>query len=117
MSLIQQIQQANDLKKKQVDVPEWGVKITLQEMTGFQRAEFEQEVSKLTDSGDSKDTVRMMALVIVCSAVSDDGSPAFTHNDIDVLAGKSLSVITALSQEAMKLASMTEDDIEELQGN
>lgn len=117
MSLIDDIAKADDLKSITVDVDEWGVSITLQEMAGFQRADFEKKVSGFSESGNPHDSIRMMALIIVMTAIDDKGNLAFTEKDIDTLAGKSLSIITKLSQEAMKLSELSEGDVEELAKN
>lgn len=117
MSLIDKIVGANDLKSKTIKVKEWGVDITLREMSGFHRAEFERKVSKLNDSKDPKDSVRMMALIVVMTAVGESGNPAFTEKDIDSLANKNFNILNMLSSEALKLSEMTDGDIEELAGN
>lgn len=117
MSLINQIAEADDLKTSTVKVPEWGVDITLQEMSGFQRAEFEQSVASLSDSEDPKDSVRMMALVIVMTAIDGEGNPEFSDADIDILSGKSLKILKKLSSEAMSLSELSDGDVEELAKN
>lgn len=117
MSLIDKIIGADDLKTKTIEVKEWGVSITLKEMSGFHRAEFEKKVSKLNDSKDPKDSVRMMALIIVMTAIGESGKPAFTDKDIDSLAEKNFSILNRLSTEALQLSEMTDGDIEELAGN
>jgi len=117
MSLIDDIAKANDLATKTIDVPQWGESITLREMSGFHRAVFEQKVSKLNDSKDPKDSVRMMALIIVMTAIGKDGKPAFVDKDIDKLASKNFNILNMLSSEALSLSEMSDGDIEELAGN
>ena len=44
MSLIDKIKAANYLRTVDVEVPEWDTTITLKEMTGIERAQFEEDV-------------------------------------------------------------------------
>jgi len=117
MSLIDDIAKADDVKTKTIPVKEWGVDITLREMSGFERAVFEQKVSKLAGSKDSKNSVRMMGLIIVMTAIDEDGKPAFNEKDIDRLGKKNFNILNMLSTEAMNLGKISDGDIKELAGN
>ena len=117
MNLAEQISNAQDLKTKKVEVPEWDVTLNFREMSGFQRAEFEQKVSEFGDNDDPKAPLRMMALIIILMSVDDDGNQVFTMDHLDMIADKNFNVVQRVSAAALDLSKLDNDSIEELAGN
>ena len=73
---------AQDRPTLDVDVPEWGGTVRVREMSGNQRAEYEQLTLKRdqADADATADNIR--AIVVAACAVDDAGEPLFTQADV-----------------------------------
>lgn len=110
---------ASDLPSVNVAVPEWGGDLTLRCMSGAQRASYEDGL--LTFQEKEKDKARAgvfaMASLLVACAVTDEGEPLFTSEDVPALMAKSYRVLARVYREAVKLNRIGKGDIEDLAGN
>lgn len=95
------------LRTEVVSVPEWGMDVTLREMTLAQRIEFEE---RLRD-GDNDRYIR--ALIVIHSAVDDSGQPLFAPDDLEALLGQSYRVILRLSNAAFRVNALGDDELDE----
>lgn len=105
----------SDFKSEIVDVPEWGVKLTMRELSVADRgrltlADFEQvEVSGgwvLKPKYDALASAR----VVVLSAYDEDGSLVFTNEDAETLAKRAFSVVHRLAEVTRRLSGLTNED-------
>lgn len=117
MSLIDKIKNASDLKTVDVEVPEWDVTITLREMSGLERAKFENDIKGVSESDDSSEMIRSMSLLIVRCAVDKDMKSAFTEEDINILSTKSMAILQLLFNKALEINSLNDGDIDDLEKN
>lgn len=119
MSVIDKIKMAGDLVMKNVNVPEWGVELTLRTMTSRERDEWEQAwlQYRKTVNGDAEDQTGFYAFFLTFVALDESGKLAFTQLDIPVLLGKSSRVLTRLAKAAMKLNGIGDAEVDDLLKN
>ena len=111
----EQILNADDLKRKEVDVPEWGGTVLLRELTGRERDSFE-EGSLDRKTRDIKMT-NMRARLVAMSAIDDLGERLFTQAEANELGGKSAAALNRCFEVSCSLSGITETDVEALEGN
>ena len=85
---------ANDLARKEVEVPEWGGSVYVRQFTG---AELIQKVRPIVK--DNPDNAEVMLVVWAC--VDEDGNQLFTEADIEALEKKNGAVIQRIAAEAL----------------
>lgn len=106
---------ADDLKKEEIDVPEWGGKVCIRTMRGEERDSFEQSIFDGQGTvKDKLDNVRARLLVLVL--VDEAGNRLFTDQDIPALGKKSAGVLDRLFEVAKRLNRISRKDVEELAG-
>jgi hypothetical protein len=111
---------ADDLKHEDVDVPEWGGTVRVQELTGTDRDKFEAGFV----GGGSKPTVNTSGLegfrarLAAAALVNADGKRMF-RSDAEVvrLGKKSAAALQRVCDVAMRLSGLNQGDVEELTGN
>jgi hypothetical protein len=112
MSLRDQILAKNDIRKKIVNVPEWGIDVEVRGMTGADRTTIlENAVNPETGSVDLK--VMYPAIVIASCYDPETGEKIFTPEDKDLLLSKSATALDLLAQEGMQVGGMTNDEVEQ----
>lgn len=90
---------------------------------GVERDEFEASLLKRTGKGKRKkstvDNVNIRARVIAFCACKGDGNPEklFTPQEVAQLGELDAKILSPLFDEASKVAGLSDDDIEELEGN
>ena len=97
-------------KTRDVEIPEWGGTVTVQEMTAEQRDEFDEYVISMREENKVKG---LRAVVVSICTVDEYGKRIFTDLDIPDLQKKSATIIGRISDEAMKLSGLSEEDVEE----
>ena len=101
------------LKRETVDVPEWGGKVIVTELTGRERDSWEDSVLD-EDEKMSRDNIR--AKLIVRAVIDEDGNRIFKDDDADAVGDLSGAAISSLFSVASKLSGLLPGDIEELAG-
>jgi hypothetical protein len=102
----------DDLAREEMDVPEWGGKICVREMTGTELAEW-QRIAQDPEREDV-DAVVALAMFTVCDS---EGNRLFDMNTFDALKQKSIQVILQIQEVALRVNRLTEQDQAELKGN
>ncbi|MCL1126708.1 hypothetical protein [Shewanella surugensis] len=102
-----------DLSYENVDVPEWGGTVRVQELSGKQREEY--ELSMLVD-GEYQSTDFKIKL-LSRSLVDEGGDLLFNSDDIEKLSGKSSIVVNRLFDVANKLSHISVETLEEAEKN
>lgn len=98
---------ANDVRTKEVEVPEWGGSVIIKSMTAERHAKFE-ELSKGQDSNQA------LAFYAASIIVDEEGEPLFdSAEDIRKLAGKSNVALIKILNAGIELNGITEKDLEE----
>ena len=99
------------LKRKEIDVPELGGTLILRELNGTQGADFQRRVLEVVDGRtatirDANALANLNALVIVWSAITEDGQPLFTKDDIPALNAMGASFLDMVGNEVLKLSGL-----------
>lgn len=89
---------AKDLREETVDVPEWGVKVTLVGMSAMERGRM---VEAVTDK-----MYLTTDIVLNMARHPETGEPLFDKADRDALAGKSGGVLDRLAQKVLELSGV-----------
>ena len=106
MSLRDTILAADDIASETVDVPEWGVKVTLRGMTGKQRIQ-------LVDKASATEKGYMYSDILIEMAYDEDGGQIFDPADREALADKSGGVLERLALKVLQLSGVSVDDAED----
>ena len=116
MSLRDAILNADDFQSKPEDVPEWGVKIMLREMSGPGRNKFFEIVE--FDKDNKAPLVEMYAAAIALSARDPEtGELIFTPEDKQALMEKSATVIERLGKAALVLSGLAPNSRDDAEKN
>ncbi len=111
----EQITAAQDLKRKEVEVPEWGGTVWIQTMTGTQRDEFDNSIQAAKSNNGQIDIRGIKARLVALTMVDAEGVPIFS--DPEVLGTKSAGVLNRLWEVAQRLNGLSEADAEEMVKN
>lgn len=106
---------ANDLEREDVEVPEWGCVVTVQGLTGRQRAELERMVAPPGAGGTSQPDYGAFygALVQMAVVDPDTGQPLFDRRDRDMLVSKSAKAFNRVAVVAGRLAGFGAEQMRE----
>lgn len=110
-----QILEADDLERQEVEVPEWGGSVWVRSMTGLERDKFETTLTNGKDKGVNLQNIRAR-LVGLCS-VDDGGARLFTDDDVKLLGKKSAKALDRVFDVAQRLNGLRNEDVEELAEN
>lgn len=100
----------NTLKRKVVDIPEWGGQITLRELTGREAIQVNQgavEISEDRKAGkfDAGKAVRWEALTVSLGWINEDGSHVLAEGDIDqLIASQPYALIERIGKEVRSVS-------------
>lgn len=103
----------NNLKTVEIEVPDWGGKVTLRSWTGTDREAFEAEVRGRTEAGALRDHRGLRGLIAYLSVVDPDtGQPVF--DDPSEAYGAPATGLEAVCEAALRLNGLGEAVREEL---
>ena len=105
-----QILASEDLRREQVDVPEWGLAVFVRHMTARERDTFEQQQMALSKDGLDSTNVRARLVALTC--VDQDGTRIFADSDADELGNKSSAALVRIATVALRVNAITDDAIE-----
>jgi len=108
---------ADDLKHEDVEVPEWGGEVRVQELPGVEREAYEAEVADLRESSTHDKFCNLRARLLVRSVIDEKGERVFTNADIAMLGQKSASVLDRLFDIAQELSGLGATMAAELEKN
>jgi hypothetical protein len=97
-----------------VEIPEWGGFVTVQEMSAAQRDEFDEFVLTMRES--NKVQGLRTKVVSIC-VVDEEGKRVFTELDVPDLQKQSAKVIGKVADAAMKLSGLSDEDVEDMAKN
>jgi len=107
---------AEDLKRKDVPVPEWGGVVYIRSLNGVERDDFESEWR--TQREKAGEGIRgLKAFILSICACDENGNQLFTKADVDALNEKSGAAIDRLWQVAERLNHFLPGDIKALAKN
>jgi len=108
---------AQDITTEDVACPEWGGTVRIKAPTGAERDEFEQKISRRTGKKVVADLKNIRARTVAKFAVNDTGARLFTDADVIGLGQKSGAALDRCFTAWMKLAGMTEEEMDEVTEN
>ena len=112
MGLKDSILKADDLPRRKVEVPEWGVTVYVRSMAGAERDAWEQW---LVDTKTDRKHIRARYCVLVM--VDEKGNRIFEDGDIESLSKKSAAALDRVFSAGLALNGMSADEQESLEGN
>ncbi|MFF0867627.1 hypothetical protein ACFYUV_38100 [Nonomuraea sp. NPDC003560] len=110
----EQILSVDDRREEQVHVPEWGGTVIVRGLSGTQRDKYEGSLL------DSKNRVRVLdarGKLAQMSIVDQSGQLLFGEEDIKALSRKSAKALSRVVDVAQRLSGLSDEDLEELEGN
>ena len=105
---------ADDIKTREVDMPEWGGSVFVKGVTGAERDNF--EAANQDSSGNAKLT-NLRARFLVRCIVNEQGTRIFADQDAAALGKKSSAAINRLWEVAGELNGTKDSDQEAMEGN
>lgn len=110
----------DDLATEVVEVPEWGGKVMVAELTGTDRDLYQLGLIQFSDDGKTtKLTLQDATARLVAMSVVDPETHErlFTDSDVEALGKKSSRALDRIYSVAQRLSALTDKDVEELVGN
>ncbi|MEX1037859.1 MAG: hypothetical protein WDZ96_03270 [Acidimicrobiia bacterium] len=118
MSLKDKILSADDLPRKPLIVPEWGITAEddgwIRGLTGTERDAYESSVRQFKGQQMVVKLENVRARLVSLCLVDGEGNRVFTDKEVVVLGAKSGRVLDRLFDQAAALSGLTADQVEEL---
>lgn len=106
---------ADDLKTKDVPVPEWNGEVRIRTLTGEQRDDYEASMIEMKKDGTPKRNVKnVRARLVALCIVNERGEQVFNPSDIVQLGRKSAAALDRVATACQELNAFSDEDIEEL---
>lgn len=109
--------QKNNLAQEWVDVPEWGLRVRVQEMDGTARDAFEASIVNQEGKKVTQDLRNLRAKLVARSLVNKAGALVFSEQHIEDLGHRSSKALDRVFTVAQRVSGLTEKDMKELAGN
>ena len=110
MLTLDQILNINDIETEEVEIPEWGGSVKVKAMSGAERDKY----LKMVMGKDGKpDMQKILAKLVIMTVVNEENELMFNNGHMDMLNKKSAKALEKISKVSMRLAGLTQDDIEE----
>jgi hypothetical protein len=104
---------AQDLKREEVAVPEWGGAVLVRTMTGAERDAWEQSLA----NGGKIDVSNVRARLVAACTIDESGALLFSAADAQALGAKSGAALERVAKVAQRLNAITEEALEDARGN
>lgn len=104
---------AEDIRTRDVEVPEWGGSVRVRTMTGSDRQSFYAAMSH-NEKHNLPDN--MMERLIIATVIDEQGNPLFVPSDIPKLAKKSAVALNRVFEVASELNGLTSKSIDKMTG-
>jgi hypothetical protein len=110
------------LKKRErrtldVDVPELGGTVRVQEMTALERGRFESFLLDKNGQYKPDRIAKTRELMVLSTVVDAEGNRMFTHDDLPALSQLPAAALDRIVEAGRELAGITEEDFAKLVGN
>ena len=112
-----QILKSSDIAHRDIDVAEWGGTLRIAAMSAAERDSFEAGMLDNKGKSDPKRLLNFRARFIASCIVDEDGKRLFAASDIVALGRKSAAPVSSVFDSCREINGMTEDDVEEIEGN
>ena len=108
---------ADDLPRREVEVPEWGGRLWVRTMTGLERDRYEAGLVVEPGTKRADRLANLRARLVALTAVDAAGERLFAETDVEALGAKSSKALDRVADAALKMNGLGPDDVEELVGN
>lgn len=102
---------AKDFDQRTVEVPEWGGEVIVRGLCSKDRDNFEAELAA------TQDLTNLRARLVVKALIDEEGNRLFSDKDAEVLGEKNSLVVIRLFDIVREMSGMTDEELEEAQGN
>jgi hypothetical protein len=107
-----QILAADDLPRKQVDVPEWGGSVFVRTMSGTERDAWEMSLVEFREGQRIEHLENVRAKLVAFTAIDESGARLFTDSDVLALGRKSAKALDRVYEAAQELNRLDRRSIE-----
>ena len=108
----EQILKADDIKEKEIKVPEWGGEVVVKTLSAKERSKMMSEIFDLrTGAAKNPETYYQIAIYYGCV------DPKFEKADIEALGDKSGVALERVGQAILRMAGLDPASIEEISKN
>ena len=104
-------------KRQEVDCPEWGGKVLVQELSGKDRDSLENQMAEIEDTRVTIRLANFRARLMTLACVSEDGFKVFRLDDAEALGEKSGAALTRVAGAAAEISAMRAEDVQKLVKN
>lgn len=108
---------AEQLKKREVNIPEWGGTVFVRELTGLERDAWELSNARAQEKGRLVDGRSIRAKLIAKVVVDEKGDHVFSDNDVVRLGKTGAKALDRIYDVAVELSGLREDAAEEVAKN
>lgn len=105
---------ADDLRTKDIPVPEWGGEVRIKALTGEERDRFEASLTQTRGNKTKQNMENFRARLIALCIVNEDGERLFVTADIKALGRKSVAALQRVFNACNELNGLSEEDIDDL---
>lgn len=119
MSLRDKINQADDLRRETVEVPEWGVTVCIQELNGVDREKYATSTVEIEGTKVRRMNIKEMNARLVAMSMFDPETKERVYPDeaIPELNKKSGVVLERLATIAQRLSGLNKNVVKEIEKN
>ncbi len=104
----------DDLKTEDVEIPEWNSVVTVRELTGSERDEWESSIVIVQGTEVKTDSKNLRAKLVALSVIDEKGERIFTMKQVAQLGKKSAAALDRIVDVAKKLSGIGKDELETL---
>ena len=104
---------ASDLKREEVDVPEWGGTVLVTSFSADAKDALEFKIYNMAN----KSGVGIRAAYVGLSAIDEFGQRLFTDEEVAILGTKSAAALDRVFEVVSRINRISQADIEELEKN
>lgn len=109
----QDILAASDLKREEVDVPEWGGKVLVTSFSADAKDAVEFRILDLMKKG----TVGMRAAYVALALIDEHGQRLFSDEEIPMLGTKFAGAVDRVYEVVSRINKISEQDLKDLEKN
>lgn len=102
---------AKDFDYKDIEVPEWGGTVRLRGLSAAERDNFEANLAQ------TQDLSNLRSRLVVLALIDEEGNRLFKDSEAKALGEKNALVIMRLFEIVRDLSGMSDEDLQEAQGN
>jgi hypothetical protein len=112
-----QIQNASDVQRERVPVPEWGGDVLVQGLSAKDRDDYEATILRMNGTDAKVNLANARVKLVVRTVIDEAGNKIFSAEDVNWLAQKSAAAIERVYAVASRLSGISKSDLDELTKN